>query len=79
MSNQESTFSHCTENKERLLIFHIVKDGASWMKYSFVKADMGTMFHFMKNPKTTLGRDLFVPATADSKRAVIEYLDGVQA
>ncbi|KAH9377900.1 hypothetical protein HPB48_000063 [Haemaphysalis longicornis] len=80
LRNQDSTFWHIIENEERLVIFHIVEDEAPWMKYSLVlKADMGTTFHFMKKPTTTLGRDLCVPATADSKRAVMEFLDGVQA
>ncbi|KAL3243807.1 hypothetical protein MRX96_047366 [Rhipicephalus microplus] len=80
LRNRDSTFWHIIENKERLVIVHIVEDEAPWIKYSLVvKADMGTTFHFMKKPTTTLGRDLCVPATAESKRAVMEFLDGVQA
>ncbi|KAH7986441.1 hypothetical protein HPB51_026667 [Rhipicephalus microplus] len=80
LRNQDSTFWHIIENKERLVIVHIVEDEAPWIKYSLVvKADMGTTFHFMKKPTTTLGRDLCVPATAESKRAVMKFLDGVQA
>lgn len=80
LRNRDSTFWHIIENKERLVIVHIVEDEAPWIKYSLVvKADMGTTFHFMKKPTTTLGRDLCVPATTESKRAVMEFLDGVQA
>ncbi|KAL3192827.1 hypothetical protein MRX96_058685 [Rhipicephalus microplus] len=56
LRNRDSTFWRIIENKERLVIVHIVEDEAPWIKYSLVvKADMGTTFHFMKKPTTTLG------------------------
>lgn len=78
--SRKSTFWHCIESGERLLLFHIVEDEAHSIKYSLVvKADLTTTFHFMKRPTNKLGRNLCVPPTASSKRVVTEFLDSVEA
>lgn len=78
--SRKSTFWHCIESGERLLLFHIVEDEARSIKYSLVvKADLTTTFHLMKRPTNKLGRNLCVPPTASSKRVVTEFLDSVEA
>lgn len=76
---KRSAFWDVIERNEHLILLHIDEDGAPFIKFSVtVKGDFGITFHFMKRAMTKLGSSLLVPTVAASKRALTEFLDGVE-
>lgn len=77
--NECPTFWNVIENNEHVLIAHIVGDESPWIKYSVVvKSDLTITLNLAKTAVERLGRHLTPPCIANSKREVIEFLDGIQ-
>lgn len=77
--NECPTFWNVIETNERVLIAHIVGDESPWIKYSVVvKYDLTVTLNLGKTAVERLGRHLTPPCIANSKREVIEFLDGIQ-
>ncbi|KAH9367494.1 hypothetical protein HPB48_021404 [Haemaphysalis longicornis] len=78
VSSMNSKFWHAIETNGNLL--HITDDEAPSIKYSVVvKQDLTITLHVAKTAVRRLGCNLFVPAAANSKRVVLEFLDGVDS
>ncbi|KAH9359746.1 hypothetical protein HPB48_021305 [Haemaphysalis longicornis] len=76
---ERSAFWDVIEKNDHLILLHIDEEGAPCIKFSVtVQGDLGIAFHFMKRKMTKLGTSLSVPPVADSKRALKEFLDGVE-
>ncbi|XP_040358129.1 uncharacterized protein LOC121047162 [Ixodes scapularis] len=72
-------FWNIIEKNERFVIIHIVDDEAPWLRYSVcVKRDMSVTLHVMKTAVKKLGANLVVPEIADSKKGIVELLEGIE-
>ncbi|XP_040357744.1 uncharacterized protein LOC121047009 [Ixodes scapularis] len=72
-------FWNIIERDERLVVIHIVDDEAPWLKYSVcVKGDMSVTLHVMKTAVKKLDENLVVPEIADSKKGIVELLEGIE-
>ncbi|KAH9382580.1 hypothetical protein HPB48_010346 [Haemaphysalis longicornis] len=79
VSSMHSKFWHAIETNGNLILLHITDDEAPSIKYSVVvKQDLTITLHVAKTAVRRLGCDLLVPVVADSKRVVLEFLDGVE-
>ncbi|KAH9368505.1 hypothetical protein HPB48_007256 [Haemaphysalis longicornis] len=79
VSSMHSKFWHAIETNENLILLHITDDEAPSIKYSVVvKQDLTITLHVAKTAVRRLGCKLLVPALANSKRVVLEFLDGVE-
>ncbi|XP_049276184.1 uncharacterized protein LOC119406730 [Rhipicephalus sanguineus] len=67
------------ERNERLLLIHIVDDEAPWLKYSVcVKGHLSVPLHVMKTAVKKLGANLCVPEITNSKRGMVQLLEGIE-
>ncbi|KAH7959162.1 hypothetical protein HPB49_009112 [Dermacentor silvarum] len=79
LRSQGMKFWDVIERNERLLLIHIVDDEAPWLKYSVcVKGDLSVTLHVMKTAVKKLGANLCVPEIANSKRGMVELLEGIE-
>lgn len=79
VSSMQSKFWHAIENNGNVILLHITDDEAPSIKYSVVVTpDLTITLHVTKTPVRRLGCNLLVPAVANSKRVMLEFLDGVQ-
>ncbi|KAH7960656.1 hypothetical protein HPB49_022066 [Dermacentor silvarum] len=79
LRSQGMKFWDVIERNERLLLIHIVDDEAPWFKYSVcVKGDLSVTLHVMKTAVKKLGANLCVPEIANSKRGMVELLEGIE-
>lgn len=80
LRSQQMKFWDVIEKKnERLLLIHIVDDEEPWLKYSVcVKGDFSMTLHVIKMAVKKLGTNLCVPKIANSKRGIVECLEGIE-
>ncbi|KAG0414570.1 hypothetical protein HPB47_008266 [Ixodes persulcatus] len=79
LRSKEMKFWNIIEKDERLVIIHIVDDKAPWLKYFVcVKGDMSVTLHVMQTAVKKLGANLVVPEIADSKKGIVELLQGIE-
>ncbi|KAG0439157.1 hypothetical protein HPB47_016738 [Ixodes persulcatus] len=79
LRSKEMKFWNIIEKDERPVIIHIVDDETPWLKYSVcVKGDMSVTLHVMKTAVKKLGANLVVPEIADSKKGIVELLEGIE-
>ncbi|XP_040069513.1 uncharacterized protein LOC115308222 [Ixodes scapularis] len=79
LRSKEMKFWNIIEKDEMLVIIHIVDVEAPWLKYSVcVKVDMNVTLHVMKTAVKKLGANLVVPEIADSKKGIVELLEGIE-
>ncbi|KAH9371505.1 hypothetical protein HPB48_017494 [Haemaphysalis longicornis] len=72
-------FLHAIETNGNLILLHITDDEAPSIKYSVVVKQVLTItLHVAKTAVRRLGCNLLVPAVANSKRVVLEFLDGIE-
>ncbi|KAH6920993.1 hypothetical protein HPB50_028016 [Hyalomma asiaticum] len=79
LRSQGMKFWDVIERNERLLLIHIVDDEAPWLKYSVcMKGDLSVTLHVMKTAVKKLGANLCVSEIANSKRGMVELLEGIE-
>ncbi|KAL3191856.1 hypothetical protein MRX96_059366 [Rhipicephalus microplus] len=73
------TFLHVIECSDHVILAHICNDDAPWIKYSVVvKTDLTLTVNVAKASVKRLGSKMVVPSVIDSKRRLLELLEGVE-
>lgn len=73
------TFWHVIECNDHVILAHICNDDAPWIKYSVVvKTDLTLTVNVAKASVKRLGSEMLVPSAIDSKRRLLELLEGVE-
>lgn len=73
------TFWHVIECSDHVILAHICNDDAPWIKYSVVvKTDLTLTVNVAKASVKRLGSKKVVPSVIDSKRRLLELLEGVE-
>ncbi|KAL1421132.1 hypothetical protein MTO96_023439 [Rhipicephalus appendiculatus] len=73
------TFWHVIECNDHVILAHICNDDAPWIKYSVVvKTDPTLTVNVAKASVKRLGSKMVVPSAIDSKRRLLELLEGVE-
>ncbi|KAL3174073.1 hypothetical protein MRX96_011814 [Rhipicephalus microplus] len=73
------TFWHVIECSDHAILAHICNDDAPWIKYSVVvKTDLTFTVNVAKASVKRLGSKMVVPSVIDSKRRLLELLEGVE-
>ncbi|KAH8028148.1 hypothetical protein HPB51_013518 [Rhipicephalus microplus] len=73
------TFWHVIECSGHVILAHICNDDAPWIKYSVVvKTDLTLTVNVAKASVKWLGSKMVVPSVINSKRRLLELLEGVE-
>ncbi|KAH7932545.1 hypothetical protein HPB51_029242 [Rhipicephalus microplus] len=73
------TFWHVIKCSDHVILAHICNDNAPWIKYSVVvKTNLTLTANVAKASVKRLGSKMVVPSVIDSKRWLLELLEGVE-
>ncbi|XP_042146182.1 uncharacterized protein LOC121835767, partial [Ixodes scapularis] len=79
LRSKKSGLWHVIESNNCLILVHIVHDEAPWIKYLIVlNADLRLTFHVGKMATKRLESSLQIPASVNSKKALIKLLESIE-